>query len=114
MAVRLRGADGAITTATDVPTVADVTTDGRIEVPRSTSRKEGDKFLANRGSASEMGEDERSHHRSSFGWPRETNGRARGDKGVGGSDVVGRGAAVAKGVAAAGGMVAVGLCHTRF
>jgi hypothetical protein len=61
-----------------------------------------------------MGEDERSHHRSSFGQPRETNGRVRGDKGVGGSDAVGRGAAVAKGVAAAGGMVAVGLCHTRF
>jgi hypothetical protein len=91
MAVRLRGADGAITMTTDVPMVADIIVGGRVEVPRSTSRKEAGKFLASRGSTSKMGEYERSCHRSSFGWPRETNQRARGDKGMGETDAVGRG-----------------------
>jgi hypothetical protein len=50
-----------------------------------------------------------SRHRSSLGRLRETNERARGDKGVEEADAAGRGAAAAKGVAAAGGVVATGL-----
>jgi hypothetical protein len=78
-AVKLRGADGAVIVATNIPTTAYVTAGGRAKVPRSTSRKETD---ASRNPASEMGETERSHHHS-FGWLREMNGRARGDKGKG-------------------------------
>jgi hypothetical protein len=82
---------------------------GEAEVLRSTSRKEAVKFLADWGPTSELGEDETSRHRSSLGRPRETNGRARGDKGVEEADAAGRGAAAAKGVSAAGGVVAAGL-----
>jgi hypothetical protein len=51
-AVRLRGADGAITMATVVPAAVDVAAGGKVEVPRSTSRKEAVKFLAGRGPTS--------------------------------------------------------------
>jgi hypothetical protein len=57
---------------------------GRGRVGRGSKKHvtEGGSQIPCQGLTSKLGKDETSHHHSSLGWPRDTDGGVRGDEGL--------------------------------